>query len=53
MKALRDFVNDPETMRASTLAVQARIRDVFSIKTMVDEGLSAYAEALQVKCGKV
>ena len=53
MRALSAAVNDPETIRASALAVQARIRDVFSIKTMVDEGLSAYAAALQVKCGKV
>ena len=37
MKALADAVNNPETMRASTLAVQARIRDVFSIQAMVDE----------------
>lgn len=53
VNALDAAINDPETMRASTMAVQARIRAVFSIKTMVDEGLSAYAEALQVKCGKV
>ncbi len=52
-QAIKAAVNDPETMRTSTLAVQARIRAVFSIKTMVDEGLSAYAQALQVKCGKV
>ena len=49
MKTLTDAVNDPETMRASALAVQARIRNVFSIKAMVDGGLSAYAEALQRK----
>jgi glycosyltransferase involved in cell wall biosynthesis len=49
MQALADAVNDPETMRASTLAVQARIRDVFSIQAMVDEGLAAYAEALRQK----
>ena len=49
MRALADAVNDPETMRASTLAVQARIRAVFSIKTMVDDGLAAYAEALRQK----
>ena len=49
MQALADAVNDPETMRASALAVQARIRDIFSIETMVDEGLSAYAEALRQK----
>ena len=49
MKALADAVNNPETMRASTLAVQARIREVFSIKAMVDGGLSAYAEALARK----
>jgi len=53
MNALTRAVNDPETMRASALALQARIRGVFSIKTMVDEGLSAYAAALQVKYGKV
>ena len=52
MRALADAVNDPETMRASTLAVQARIRDVFSIQTMVDEGLAAYAEALRQKRAK-
>ena len=49
MRALADAVNDPETMRASSLAVQARIRDVFSVQTMVDEGLAAYAEALRQK----
>jgi glycosyltransferase involved in cell wall biosynthesis len=52
-RALADAVNNPETMRASALAVQARIRDVFSIKTMVDDGLTAYAEALRQKRGKV
>ena len=49
MQALADAVNDPETMRASALAVQARIRNVFSIKTMVERRLAAYAEALQRK----
>ncbi|MBZ0147547.1 MAG: glycosyltransferase family 4 protein [Pseudorhodoplanes sp.] len=53
MRALGEAVNDPETIRASALAVQARIREVFSIKAMVDAGLAAYAEALRVKCGKV
>jgi glycosyltransferase involved in cell wall biosynthesis len=54
MKALSDAVNDPETMRASALAVQARIRNVFSLKAMVEGGLSAYAEALARKAkGKV
>ena len=47
MKALADAVNDSETMRASARAVQARIRNVFSIKAMVEGGLSAYAKALQ------
>jgi glycosyltransferase involved in cell wall biosynthesis len=51
--ALKAAINDPETMRASARAVQGRIRDVFSIKTMVEAGLAAYAESLQVKCGKV
>jgi glycosyltransferase involved in cell wall biosynthesis len=49
IRALTDAVNDPETMRASTMAVQTRIRNVFSIKTMVEDGLSAYAETLQRK----
>jgi glycosyltransferase involved in cell wall biosynthesis len=54
MTALSDAVNDPETMRASSLAVQARIRNVFSLKGMVDGGLSAYVEALARKAkGKV
>jgi glycosyltransferase involved in cell wall biosynthesis len=52
-QALKVAVNDPETMRGSARAVQGRIRDVFSIKTMVEAGLAAYAESLQVKCGKV
>jgi glycosyltransferase involved in cell wall biosynthesis len=49
MKALADAVNDSETMHASALAVQGRIRSAFSVKAMVDGGLSAYAEALQRK----
>jgi glycosyltransferase involved in cell wall biosynthesis len=54
MKALSDAVNNPETIRASSLAVQARIRNVFSLKAMVEGGLSAYVEALARKAkGKV
>ncbi|MES1155026.1 MAG: glycosyltransferase, partial [Pseudorhodoplanes sp.] len=49
IRALTDAVNDPETMRASATVLQTRIRNVFSIKTMVEDGLSAYAEALQRK----
>jgi glycosyltransferase involved in cell wall biosynthesis len=49
MNALADAVNNPETMRASALALQARIREVFSLKAMVDGGLAAYAEALRRK----
>jgi len=49
MQALADAVNDPETIRASALAVQARIREVFSIKTMVEDGLAAYAHTLRQK----
>ena len=48
-QALADAVNNPETIRASALAVQARIREVFSIKTMVEDGLAAYAQALRQK----
>ncbi len=51
MRALKDAVNDPETMRASAMALQERIRSVFSVKTMVEDGLSAYAEALRRKAG--
>jgi glycosyltransferase involved in cell wall biosynthesis len=49
MRAIANAVNDPETMRASASTLQARIRDAFSIKSMVESGLSAYAEALQQK----
>lgn len=49
MRALTSAVNDPETMRASAVALRTRIRNVFSIKTMVEDGLCAYAEALAQK----
>jgi glycosyltransferase involved in cell wall biosynthesis len=49
MSALAAAVNDPETMRAATRALQARIRTVFSIDSMVDGGLAAYGEALRHK----
>jgi len=52
MQALSNAVNDPETMRASAHAVQARIRSLFSLKAMVDGGLSAYSEALRRKARK-
>jgi len=53
MQALTDAVNDPETIRTSAIVLQARIRDVFSIKAMVQDGLSAYAQALQHKRAQV
>jgi glycosyltransferase involved in cell wall biosynthesis len=53
MRALANAVNHPETMRATAAAVQSRIREVFSIRTMVEGGLSAYMSALQRKRAQV
>jgi glycosyltransferase involved in cell wall biosynthesis len=49
VRALKDALDDPTDVQNVARAIRGRVRDDFSIGTMVDGGLGAYREAIALK----